>query len=57
MKALPRQALPAFLPLAVVRAWLDRSERRDPFAPVELAPWRRQWLMWRAARNSDRIAG
>ena len=57
MKALPRQALPAFLPLAVVRPWLDRSERRDPFAPVELAPWRRQWLIWRAARNSDRIAG
>jgi 15-cis-phytoene synthase len=57
LKALPPEALPAVLPLAVVRPWLDRSERRDPFAPVELAPWRRQWLIWRAARNPDRIAG
>jgi hypothetical protein len=45
------------LPLAVVRPWLDRSERTDPFAPTELAPWRRQWLIWRAARNPARIAG
>jgi phytoene synthase len=57
LKALPPEALPAVLPLAVVRSWLDRSERRDPFAPVELAPWRRQWLIWRAARNPARIAG
>jgi phytoene synthase len=57
LKALPPEALPAVLPLAVVRPWLDRSERRDPFAPVELAPWRRQWLIWRAARNPARIAG
>jgi phytoene synthase len=57
LKALPHQAVPALLPLAVVRPWLDRSERRDPFTPVELAPWRRQWLIWRAARNPDRIAG
>jgi 15-cis-phytoene synthase len=55
--ALPPEALPALLPLAVVRPWLDRSERRDPFAPVELAPWRRQWLIWRAARNPARIVG
>ena len=57
LKALPPEALPAVLPLAVVRPWLDRSERRDPFAPVELAPWRRQWLLWRAARDPARIAG
>jgi 15-cis-phytoene synthase len=57
LKALPHQVVPALLPLAVVRPWLDRSERRDPFTPVELAPWRRQWLIWRAARNPDRIAG
>ncbi len=57
LKTLPHEALPAVLPLAVVRPWLDRSERRDPFAPVELAPWRRQWLIWRAARNPARIAG
>jgi 15-cis-phytoene synthase len=57
VSALPQEAVPAVLPLAVVRPWLDRSERRDPFAPVELAPWRRQWLIWRAARNRARIAG
>jgi 15-cis-phytoene synthase len=57
VSALPQEAMPAVLPLAVVRPWLDRSERRDPFAAVELAPWRRQWLIWRAARNPARIAG
>jgi len=54
---LPPEAVPALLPLAVVRPWIDRSERTDPFAPIELAPWRRQWLIWRAARNPARIAG
>jgi 15-cis-phytoene synthase len=57
VSALPQEAMPAVLPLAVVRPWLDRSERRDPFAAVELAPWRRQWLIWRAAHNPARIAG
>ena len=57
LKALPREGTPALLPLAVVRPWLDRSERSDPFAPIELAPWRRQWLIWRAAHNPARIAG
>jgi phytoene synthase len=55
LKALPHEAIPALLPLSVARPWLDRSERRDPFSPVELAPWRRQWLIWRAARNPARI--
>ena len=57
LKELPAEAVPALLPLAVVRPWIDRSERTDPFAPIELAPWRRQWLIWRAARNPARIAG
>ena len=57
VKALPDRAIPAFLPVALVRPTLDRLERSDPFAPVELAPWRRQWLIWRAARNPARIAG
>jgi phytoene synthase len=51
------QTLPAVLPVALVRPSLDRLERSDAFAPVELAPWRRQWLIWRAARNPVRIAG
>jgi phytoene synthase len=56
----PSEALPAFLTVALVRASLDRLDRldrRDAFAPGELSPWRRQWLIWRAARNPARIAG
>jgi hypothetical protein len=26
-----------------------------PFARDELPAWRRQWLIWRAARNPERI--
>jgi phytoene synthase len=56
LAALPREALPAFLPLALVGPALARMDRSDPLAPAELAPWRRQWLIWRAARNPARIA-
>ncbi len=56
LSPLPREALPAFLPLALVGPALDRLERSDAFAPAELGPWRRQWLLWRAARNPARIA-
>ncbi len=56
LRSLPQQALPAFLPMALVRPSLDRLERSDIFAPSMLAPWRRQWLMWRAARNLNRLA-
>jgi phytoene synthase len=44
----------AFLPLALVRPYLDLMEKPgyDPLAaPAELAPWRRQWILWRAARR------
>jgi 15-cis-phytoene synthase len=57
METLPPQAIPALLPMALVRSSLDRLERSEPFAPAEIPPWRRQWLLWRAARNSARIAG
>jgi phytoene synthase len=57
MATLPDAALPAFLPVALVRPSLDRLARSDPFAPAELSPWRRQWLIWRAVRNPARIAG
>ncbi len=57
LPTLPREAMPAFLPVALVRPSLDRLERSDPFAPAEIPPWRRQWLIWRAARNPRRIAG
>jgi phytoene synthase len=45
-------ARPAFLPLATVAPLLERLARNpDPFRPTGLAPWRRQWLLWRAARR------
>ena len=45
-------ARPAFLPLAWVAPLLARIERNpDPFVPIELPQWRRQWLLWRAARR------
>lgn len=49
--------IPALLPVALVGPTLKAMERpgADPFAPVELAQWRRQWLIWRAARNPRRI--
>jgi 15-cis-phytoene synthase len=53
----PRTADPAFLPVALVRPSLDRLDGSDAFAPREISPWRRQWLIWRAARNPARIAG
>lgn len=57
LMALPRTADPAFLPIALVRPSLDRLDRSDAFAPAQISPWRRQWLIWRAARNPARIAG
>jgi len=57
MAELPAAALPAFLPVALVRPSLDRLDRSDAFAPAEIPLWRRQWLIWRAARNPARIAG
>jgi len=46
--------LPAFLPAAMVDAYLDRMERRgaDPLRTVaDVSPLRRQWTLWRAARR------
>jgi phytoene synthase len=45
----PAEILPALLPAALIRRSLDRS------TPLPL--WRRQWLIWRAARNPQRIFG
>jgi 15-cis-phytoene synthase len=55
----PPAALPALLPGALVGPTLARMERRDydPFVPVAIAQWRRQWLIWRAARRPRRMFG
>ncbi len=44
--------VPALLPLALVRPALKRMDRRryDPFRPSDVPQWRRQWILWRAAR-------
>lgn len=49
--------LPALLPVALVGPALQRMDRRnyDPLRFKPLAPWRRQWLLWRAARDPRRI--
>ena len=53
----PTALIPALLPVALVGPALDRMERTgyQPFKPVELPQWRRQWLLWRAARKPSRI--
>jgi 15-cis-phytoene synthase len=55
----PPAAMPALLPVAMARPMLERMEGAgyDPFAPREIPPWRRQWLIWRAARRPARIFG
>ena len=56
--AVPSAIMPALLPIALVRAALRRMERRSyrPFTPPELPQWRRQWILWRAARSGLRRA-
>ena len=56
---IPPALMPAFLPAALVAPTLKRLERNagDPFSPRPLPQWRRQWLLWRAARNPRRIVG
>jgi 15-cis-phytoene synthase len=53
--ALPAAVAPAFLPVALVPAYLVRMDRRDydPFTtPLGVPQWRRQWILWRAARRA-----
>ena len=54
LRAVARENLPAFLPLALVPADLARMERRehDPFVAVpSLPPLARLWRLWRASRS------
>lgn len=54
---IPESAHPAMLPLAPLRQWLFAMERPDydPFRPPHVAPWRRQFRIWRAAKSFRRI--
>jgi phytoene synthase len=55
---MPEPAAPALLPLALVRPLLDRMERHSyrPLDPKDMPQWRRQWILWRAARLGIRRA-
>jgi phytoene synthase len=57
LKSAPPEILPAFLPVALVGPQLRRmdSANYQPFAFEPIAPWRRQWWLWRAARSPSRI--
>jgi 15-cis-phytoene synthase len=46
----PEPVLPAFLPLALVRARFDLLQRNDD-PSADLPQWRKQWILWRASKN------
>jgi phytoene synthase len=50
-ETVPAKLLAALLPVALVGPLLDRMDKSDPFRAVDLPQWRRQWLIWRAARR------
>jgi 15-cis-phytoene synthase len=52
--SMPASVASAVLPVALVRPSLARMERRRyrPFTISEFAQWRRQWILWRAARSN-----
>lgn len=56
-REVPAAILPALLPLALIGPTFRRMDRRgyEPFAPEPLSRLKRQWLMWRAARDAKRI--
>ena len=55
----PAALLPALLPVALVAPTLRPMDRRgyEPFDVPPLSQLRRQWLLWRAARDPSRIFG
>jgi phytoene synthase len=58
LAGVPPATMPAFLPVALVPGYLTVMESRDydPFrTSVEVPQWRRQWMLWRAARRYTRL--
>jgi len=55
--SIPESCAPAFLVAALVPMLLARLEAAaaDPFASVEVPQWRRQWVLWRAARRWPKV--
>ena len=54
IEGLPNRCKPGFLPVALCEPYLRQMEKPgyDPFkTAVELPQWRRQWILWRAAKN------
>ncbi len=54
LSSVPDQSRPATLAAGLCEAYLRQMEKRsyDPFTTVvELPQWRRQWILWRAARR------
>lgn len=52
-----KQAVPAVLPIALVRPYLQTMDRPGykPFAEKCVVPqWRRQWTLWKAARTATK---
>jgi phytoene synthase len=59
LKSAPPEILPALLPAALVGPALRRMEHAgyQPFQFEPTSPLRRQWQLWRAARDPRRIFG
>ena len=54
LPGVPEKCRPAFLPACFCEPYLRLMEkpRYDPFKSViELPQWRKQWILWRAARQ------
>lgn len=52
--AIPPTQAAALLPVSLLPLYFDRLDRAAgmPFAVVEVPQWRRQWVLWRAARKA-----
>ncbi len=54
---IPESCAPAFVVAALVPPLLARLDAAaaDPFELVEVPQWRRQWVLWRAARRWPQV--